>query len=166
MVAGDPSHAFGVRERPGLKTQAWHGFSALIEGEFSQAVENDDNGGGGPNAGPFVLGNSVIADPETNALNRGDIQYAGFDTTVKAGRQRIIDDHAAFIGNVGLRQNEQTFDAISPNNPSIDRLTLDKAIPGNRDGFSSIRQARGHRGEGHLTQADESLLHQTGLALG
>ena len=33
--AFDPSHAFTVRERLGLKTMAWNGFSATIEGEFS-----------------------------------------------------------------------------------------------------------------------------------
>lgn len=123
----DPSHAFTVRERLGLKTQAWNGFSALIEGEFSQAVVDDYNGGAGPNADPFVLGNSVIADPETNELNQGYLQYSGFDTTAKVGRQRIIYDNSAFIGNVGWRQNEQTFDAISLNNTSIDGLTLNYA---------------------------------------
>lgn len=123
----DPSHAFTVRERLGLKTQSWNGFSALIEGEFSQAVVDDYNGGAGPDADPFVLGNSVIADPETNELNQGYIQYTGFDTTAKVGRQRMIYDNAAFIGNVGWRQNEQTFDAISLSNTSIDALTLNYA---------------------------------------
>ena len=32
-------------------------------------------------------------------------------TRFKVGRQRIIWDNARFIGNVGFRQNEQTFDA-------------------------------------------------------
>lgn len=34
----DPSHAFTIRERLGLKTRAWNGFSAFIEGEFSQVA--------------------------------------------------------------------------------------------------------------------------------
>lgn len=123
----DSSNAFTVRGRLGLKTQAWNGFSAFIEGEFSQAVVDDYNGGAGPDADPFNPTNTIIADPETNELNQGYLQYEGFDTTAKAGRQRIIYDNAAFIGNVGWRQNEQTFDALSIVNKSIDGLTLNAA---------------------------------------
>jgi hypothetical protein len=123
----DVSHAFTFRERLGLKTQAWNGFSAFIEGEFSQAVIDDYNGGAGPTADPFDPANTAIFDPETNELNQGYLQYEGFDTTAKVGRQRIIYDNAAFIGNVGWRQNEQTYDAISLANKSIDGLTLNYA---------------------------------------
>ncbi|MGE9271554.1 MAG: hypothetical protein ACQKBU_12185, partial [Verrucomicrobiales bacterium] len=73
---------------------------------------------------PFNPGHTVIADPETNELNRAWIQYQGFDSTLKGGRQRIILDNAALVGNVGWRQNEQTYDAISFANQSVDDLTL------------------------------------------
>lgn len=122
----DPSHAFTLRERVGLKTTAWNGFSALVEGEFSQAAI-DDYHGGAIGADPFNAANSVIADPETNELNQAYLQYEGFDMVAKLGRQRIIYDNAAFIGNVGWRQNEQTFDAISLTNKSVDSLTLNYA---------------------------------------
>lgn len=122
----DRSHAFTIRERLGLKTRAWNGFSAFIEGEFSQAAI-DDFHGGAPGATPFDPANSVIADPETNELNQFFLQYDGFDTVLKLGRQRIIYDNAAFIGNVGWRQNEQTFDAISLSNKQIENLTLNYA---------------------------------------
>lgn len=123
----DVSHGLTFRERLGLKTMAWNGFSALIEGEFSQAAIDDYNGGAGPLAEPFDPANSWIFDPETNELNQGYLQYEGYDTTARVGRQRIIYDNAAFIGNVGWRQNEQTFDAISLANKSIDGLTLNYA---------------------------------------
>jgi len=126
----DPSTAFTIRERLGLKTMAWNGFSALIEGEFSQAIADDYNGGAGPDAEPFDPANSPIFDPETNELNQGYIQYEGFDTTARVGRQRIIYDNAAFIGNVGWRQNEQTYDAVSFTNKSIDGLTFNYAYIG------------------------------------
>lgn len=122
----DPSHAWTFRERLGLKTMAWNGFSALVEGEFSQAVVDDYNGGA-PGADPFDAANSPIFDPETNELNQGYLQYEGFDTIGKIGRQRIIYDNAAFIGNVGWRQNEQTYDAFSLTNKSIEKLTLNYA---------------------------------------
>ena len=118
----DPSHALTVRERLGLKTKEWNGFSAFIEGEFTQAAV-DDYHGGAPGVTPFEPSNSAILDPENNELNQLYLQYTGFDTTVKVGRQRIIYDNAAFIGNVGWRQNEQTYDGISLSNTSIPGLT-------------------------------------------
>lgn len=122
----DRSHALTLRERLGLKTQAWNGFSALIEGEFSQAAI-DDYHGAAPGVDPFNPSNSAIADPETNELNQAYLQYAGFDTVTKIGRQRLIYDNAAFIGNVGWRQNEQTFDAVTIVNSSIDSLLVNYA---------------------------------------
>ncbi len=120
------SHAFTFRERLGLKTQAWNGFSAFIEGEFSQAAV-DDYHGGAIGADPFDPANTLIADPETNELNQGYVQYEGFDTTFKLGRQRIVYDNSAFIGDVIWRQNQQTYDAFSIVNKSIDGLTFNYA---------------------------------------
>jgi hypothetical protein len=72
-------------------------------------------------------GNTVISDPESNELNQAYLQYSAFDTTLKLGRQRIIYDNAAFIGNVGWRQNEQTFDALSLTSTIVDDLTFNYA---------------------------------------
>ena len=119
----DTSNAFTFRERLGLKTQEWNGFLAFIEGEFTQAAV-DDYSGGAPGVDPMVAGNTVIADPESNELNQAYLQYSGSDSVVKVGRQRIIYDNAAFIGNVGWRQNEQTYDAASLVNTSIPDLTF------------------------------------------
>jgi hypothetical protein len=105
---------------------AWNGFSAFIEGEFSQAVVDDYNGGA-PGADPFDPANSPIFDPETNELNQAYLQYEGFDTIARIGRQKIVYDNAAFIGDVIWRQNQQTYDAISLTNKSVDGLTFNYA---------------------------------------
>ncbi len=122
----DPSHAFTIRERLGFKTKAIAGFSALIEGEFTQAIV-DDYTSGDAGADPVTPGNTVISDPESNELNQAYLQYAQFETTVRLGRQRIIYDNAAFIGNVGWRQNEQTYDALSVTSTWLDGLTFNYA---------------------------------------
>lgn len=57
-------------------------------------------------------GFAVVADPETLELNRLQIAYKDDKTAATLGRQRIIFDNARFVGNVGFRQNEQTFDAL------------------------------------------------------
>ena len=119
IAGADDSNAFTIRERFGLQTMSWYGFSALVEGEFSQAI-GDDYHGGAAGATPFDPTQSVIADPETNELNQAFLQYSGYDMVAKFGRQRIIYDNSAFIGNVGWRQNEQTYDAIALSGTWID----------------------------------------------
>jgi len=59
-------------------------------------------------------GDAVIADPEQNELNRVQLRYRGVSKLdLVLGRQRIVYDNQRFIGNVGFRQDEQTYDAFS-----------------------------------------------------
>lgn len=109
----DSSHAATARARVGLATPEWHGWSGFVEGEFTRALV-DDYHGGAPGARPFDPANTPIFDPETTELNQAWLQFRGTEGDVfRLGRQRIILDQAAFVGNVGWRQNEQTFDAVS-----------------------------------------------------
>ncbi len=56
----------------------------------------------------------TVADPKGTDLNVFALTYTGLENgTIVAGRQRIIRENARFIGNVGWRQNEQTYDAAS-----------------------------------------------------
>ena len=48
-------------------------------------------------------------------------------TTATFGRQRIILDDHRFVGNVGWRQNEQTFDSLRVVNKSLANTTFDLA---------------------------------------
>jgi len=55
----------------------------------------------------------VVADPKGTDLNQARIRYTGFeDTQITFGRQRINHENQRFIGGVGWRQNEQTYDAL------------------------------------------------------
>lgn len=65
-------------------------------------------------------GYPVVADPVVTALNRLQLTYAGgYDTAITAARQEIVFGDTRFIGNVGFRQHEQTFDAIAVVNTSL-----------------------------------------------
>jgi len=56
----------------------------------------------------------TVADPKGTDLNLASLTYTGLeDGTIVVGRQRIIRENARFIGNVGWRQNEQTYDSAS-----------------------------------------------------
>lgn len=100
--------AVTIRLRPGLALGTSAGFSALVEGEGTLAVVDHYRGA------PFLPANgySVVADPENIELNRAQIQYKSKAVTLTGGRQRINLDDQRFVGSVGWRQNEQTFDAV------------------------------------------------------
>ncbi|HEU4517158.1 MAG TPA: alginate export family protein [Steroidobacteraceae bacterium] len=56
----------------------------------------------------------VIADPQGTDLNQAWLRYRGAkDTVLKLGRQKISIGNERFVGPVGWRQNEQSFDAVS-----------------------------------------------------
>jgi len=68
---------------------------------------------------------SVVADPKGTDLNQLAVIYQGFSNTeITAGRQRIIRGNHRFVGNVGWRQNPQTFDALSVNINPNEQLKL------------------------------------------
>lgn len=115
-----PAHANTFRLRLGYLSPEIFGFQGFAEYETLYAAQNDYNG--------VTSGDKrhhVIADPaDKHELNQLWITYKGIpDTVIKGGRQRIILDDARFIGNVGWRQMEQTFDSVMVTNTSIANLT-------------------------------------------
>lgn len=100
--------AITARLRVGGELRAG-GITVLAEGEGNLALVdhyNDTLPGNGVE--PFP----TVADPESLELNRLQIGYAAGGFGITVGRQRIIHGNARFVGNVGWRQNEQTFDAV------------------------------------------------------
>ena len=57
-------------------------------------------------------GKAVVADPEALELNRLQLAWTDKSANATLGRQRIVLDDGRFVGSVGFRQNEQTFDAV------------------------------------------------------
>lgn len=115
------ANAYTGRARLGYETGSFYGFSALTDFDLIGHVGPEDYNDtiNGRAAYP------VVADPDTAELNRLQIAYDGLpDTVVTLGRQRIVLGNARFVGNVGWRQNEQTFDALRVVNSSVDGLTL------------------------------------------
>ena len=114
--------AVTARLRSGLEIGVAGGFSLLAEAEGTLAIIEDYNSlTNGRTAFP------VVADPQNVELNRLQLQYKRPGVTLTAGRQRInIDDHR-FVGNVGWRQNEQTFDAVRIEAQPVEPLKVDLA---------------------------------------
>ena len=115
------AEALTLRGRLGFETGKVAGTSLLAEGELVRPLDEDYNSTtNGHTAYP------VVADPHSSEVNRLQLTNTSLaDTTVTLGRQRIVLDDHRFVGNVGWRQNEQTFDAVRIVNKSVPHLTLD-----------------------------------------
>lgn len=117
------SNAATIRARVGLQSQDYNGFSGLIEFEATRTADTQSYNSG-------ISGDSnktAIADPESTELNRLQLQYKKDDHLAIFGRQRIILNNARFVGNVGWRQNEQTYDAVYYKNTMIENLAIEYA---------------------------------------
>jgi hypothetical protein len=98
--------AVTIRVRAGATAKSGP-FAVLVEGEGTLAIVEKYNSGLNGKLGP------IIPDPQNIELNRAQIQFTGIPKTlITAGRQRINLDDQRFVGSVGWRQNEQTFDAV------------------------------------------------------
>ncbi|MEN8189306.1 MAG: alginate export family protein [Thermodesulfobacteriota bacterium] len=139
----DTASAFTLRTRLGYTTGRYMGFGAMVEMENNAVIVEDYNSGPGGNGKAEY---SVVADQEATEVNQA---FLGFDmipsTPLKVGRQRIILDNARFVGNVGFRQLEQTFDAVRIENSSIkDTRLLYSYVDNVRNIFASDVDSRAH----------------------
>jgi hypothetical protein len=119
----EDAEAVTLRTRVGFETgKAW-GTSLLAEGDLIWPLVDDYNSTtNGETQYP------IVADPETYEINRLQLTNTSLGgTTITLGRQRIVLDDHRFVGNVGWRQNEQTYDSLRILNKSIENLTLDLA---------------------------------------
>jgi len=67
----------------------------------------------------------VVADPTGTDLNQLNIAYSKDNLAVIAGRQRIILGNQRFVGGVGWRQNEQTYDGVRAQFKANKQLSFD-----------------------------------------
>ncbi len=111
-----------LRTRLGFTTADWAGWKAMIEGENIAAAAGDSYSQSGLN--PAATGRAVVADPETTELNQAWLAFTTGKTTATLGRQRLVLDNARFIGDVGWRQNMQTFDALVVQDKTFAQTTL------------------------------------------
>ena len=115
------AEALTLRARLGFETgKAWN-TSFLAEGDLLWPLESRYNSTvNGKTAYP------VVADAETYEVNRLQLTNTSIaDTTITFGRQRINLDDQRFVGNVGWRQNEQTYDGLRVVNKTVRNLAVD-----------------------------------------
>jgi len=121
----EDAKALTARARFGFETGELAGFRALVEGDFTRdlAINDFNSTVNGKTRFP------VVGDPDSERLNRLQLSYTWARETVEAtatvGRQRIKLDNDRFVGNVGFRQNEQTYDAAHLQTELFEAVHLD-----------------------------------------
>lgn len=140
----EDSDALTLRSRLSYQSGAWNGFGLTAEMDDVTEIDNkvDYNYGNGT-----YTNTAVIADPTGTEVNQAFISYTNFNNQIKYGRQRIILDNARFVGNVGWRQNEQTYDAVSFSNKSLRYTNIF---------YAYLQNVNRVFGEANLTQGDHN----------
>jgi len=123
--AGFPNDAKAntIRTRAGFVSGSFYGIGLVANGEWNEVI-------GAEQFNDTINGKTqypVVADPPDLQVNELYVISDGTipDTVLKIGRQAIIWDNARFIGDVGFRQNEQTFDAFRGTVLAIDDVALE-----------------------------------------
>ncbi|MEH6587000.1 MAG: alginate export family protein [Halioglobus sp.] len=142
-----------LRSRLTFSSAKYKGFSFLTEFDDVTSI-GDDNYNSTSNGNVEY---PVVADPEGTEVNQAWAKYAMGDASGAYGRQRILHGNQRFVGGVGWRQNEQTYDgfrALYKNSG----ISLDYSyvyninrIFGPDDGPV---QPANHHGENHFARAD------------
>lgn len=148
----DKADAVTARLRLNYKTGEWKGWSFFGEYDYVFHLLRDFNSGGGtsPAKGNFP----VVADPKGADLNQLYFDYAASDdTNLRIGRQRILLDNQRFVGGVGWRQNEQTYDALTVTSKAISKTKFQYSYIGN------VRRIFGERVSAGRNNVDTHLLN-------
>ena len=116
----DKAEASTLRTRLGLETAEYKNFKLLLEFNNVTVIGSERYNSTRNGKTEFP----VVADPDGTVVNQAYLSYSPKDTRLALGRQRINLDNQRFIGAVGWRQNEQTYDSFTLGNLSLPDLRL------------------------------------------
>ncbi len=154
------ANALTLRTRLGYTIAAWRGWKFMAEAENITAADGDNYSQAGLN--PGGAGRAVVADPEGTEINQAWAAFSSGQTSATLGRQRLVLDNARFIGDVGWRQNQQTFDAAVFQNKNLAKTTLTYAYLDRINRVFGSDHAQGRwRSDSHIFHASH-----TGLPAG
>ncbi|PKG82559.1 hypothetical protein CXF85_13840 [Colwellia sp. 75C3] len=103
----DHASALTLKSRITVNTGSYSNFSLGLEVDKVDALaDNYNNTQNGQTQYP------VVADPQGTDVNQAFIKYANDGFSAVVGRQRVLHNNQRFVGGVGWRQNEQTYDGV------------------------------------------------------
>lgn len=133
--------ALTIRVRGGVQANSGSLSATVVAQGTLAAIDDYYDGLNG------VANRPIVADPENIALYIAQLQYKTKALTLTAGRQKLVLDDERFVGNVGFRDNAQTFDAVRAELTPLPKLKLDVAYAW------SVRSIWGIDGRGTRQQA-------------
>ena len=152
-VFAEHATAATARLRAGLKATLAPALTGYADIELVTAAgEGYNSGANGRSGVPAIL------DPEGAELNQAWLQWRGRHWSATGGRQRILFDNQRWVGNVGWRQNEQTFDALAASWQPLAGIELRHAW------LQRVHRVAGDRARDPLARErrlDTHLLHAT-----
>ncbi|MGB2115481.1 MAG: hypothetical protein ACPHV4_01690 [Porticoccaceae bacterium] len=159
----ESANASTLKSRLTYKTGTYNGLTGLVEVDNVTVVgaeqyKTPTNG---------VSGYPIVADPDGTDLNQLSLAYKADDLTATFGRQRILHGGQRFVGGVGFRQNEQTYDALTLSSKSVGSWAVNYSyiwdvnrIFGPKD---SAVQAKVWESDSHIILGSTSLAEGHGL---
>jgi len=148
----EKADALTARLRLNYRTGQWSGLTGFVEYDYVFHLIDDFNSGGGtsPDKGQYP----VIADPKGADLNQLYLDYSFNDKSdARFGRQRILLDNQRFVGGVGWRQNEQSYDGLTFTTKAISKTDLSYSYIG------YVRRIFGYGVPGGKNNVDTHLLN-------
>lgn len=149
------AHASTLRTTVGYRSGAYKGFSFLVEAEDVTVIGDAQayNNKGFEHLWNGVTDRPVVADPALTDINQAFFQWKNPANKAHVGRREIIIGDARYVGNVGWRQNHQSFDAAAWTNSSLDFADLSYRF------ISKVNRIFGdvHDMQSHLINADFKL---------
>ncbi len=149
--------ALTLRSRLTLNTGTYNGLSFGVEIDNVTALIDDYN----DLTFDYSGDDSVVADPEITDINQAYLKYVRGDLKATFGRQRILHNNQRFVGGVGWRQNEQTYDGVRVQYQANDALSFDYSYIHNANRiFGDAKRGTDLGGEFHFVNAAYKLNKQ------
>lgn len=155
----DDANASTLLLRLNYRTGAWRRWTGFLEFDHVLNVVLDDFNSAQGTSSPRRNRYPVVADPNGADLNQLYLQYApDEDWQVRIGRQRILLDDERYVGGVGWRQNEQTYDGVSVRYAGFSDTEIFYSYVNNVNRiFGSEVAAGDHEQDTHLLNVDVGL---------
>lgn len=155
----DNANASTLLLRLNYETKPWRRWSGFLEFDHVfEVILRDFNSGAGTST-PARDRYPVVADPSGPDLNQLYFQYARDEQwRFRFGRQRILLDDQRYVGGVGWRQNEQTYDGASLEYGGIANTRVFYSYVSNVNRIFGTEVAAGdHRQSTHLLNANVTI---------
>lgn len=158
------AQASSLRSRLTFQSGTYQGFSFLTEFDDVTTLGDDHYNSTANGRTQYA----VVADPEGTEVNQAYLSYTSGNAVASYGRQRILHANQRFIGGVGWRQNEQTYDGFLAQFKTDTGLAFDYAyvynvnrIFGPDDGPV---QPADHSGDNHFLRVDYKISEMHSLS--